>query len=248
LKVLLLAIAIIDDIGAIVIIAAFYTADLSLLALVGAGAITAILIVLNRMGVTRVPVYVLLGIVMWVFVLKSGVHATLAGVVTALAVPYNTGGDEGSPLEQMEHALHPYVSYLILPLFAFANAGVPLAGLGLEQLLAPLTIGIAAGLFVGKQLGVFGAVGIASLLGLAKRPDGVSWGQLYGLGCLTGVGFTMSLFIGSLAFSGPEQENAVKLGVLVGSLASGLLGFALLRLFGKVPEEPETQIATPAPQ
>jgi Na+:H+ antiporter, NhaA family len=233
LKVLLLAIAIIDDIGAIIIIALFYTADLSQFALIGAGLITAILFALNRWGITKVPVYVLFGIVMWVFVLKSGVHATLAGVVTALAVPLRTNGEGKSPLEEMEHALHPYVAYLILPLFAFANAGVSLAGLGLEELVAPLTLGIAAGLFIGKQIGVFGAIGVASLFGLARRPEGVSWIQLYGLSCLTGVGFTMSLFIGSLAFAGtgPEQEDAVKLGVLAGSLASGLLGFAILRIF-----------------
>ncbi|MCB2060125.1 MAG: Na+/H+ antiporter NhaA [Novosphingobium sp.] len=237
LKVLLLAIAIIDDIGAIIIIALFYTANLSTAALLGAGVVTALLITLNRLGVTRPAVFVLLGIAMWVFVLKSGVHATLAGVVTALAVPFRTSEEGPSPLEELEHALHPYVAYMILPLFAFANAGVSLAGLGLDDLLAPLPLGIALGLFIGKQLGVFSAIGIANLLRLAKPPEGVSWAQLYALACLTGVGFTMSLFIGSLAFSAPEQEDAVKLGVLAGSLASGVLGFALLRVFGRSAEQ-----------
>lgn len=240
LKVLLLAIAIIDDIGAIVIIALFYTANLSLVTLAGAGAVTAILIALNRFGVRQVPVYVLLGVVMWVFVLKSGVHATLAGVVTALAVPLRTDDEGPSPLESLEHSLHPYVAYLILPVFAFANAGVSLAGLGFEDLLAPLPLGIALGLFLGKQLGVFSAIGIANLLGLARRPDGVSWAQLYSLACLTGVGFTMSLFIGSLAFPVTEQDE-VKIGVLAGSLASGIVGFLLLRLFSKPGREAEIE-------
>ncbi|MCB2075105.1 MAG: Na+/H+ antiporter NhaA [Novosphingobium sp.] len=246
LKVLLLAIAIIDDIGAIIIIALFYTANLSTAALAGAGAVTVLLIVLNLAGVRRTPVFVLLGIAMWVFVLKSGVHATLAGVVTALAVPLAKDRDGFSPLESMEHALHPYVAYLILPLFAFANAGVSLAGLGLEDLLAPLPLGIALGLFLGKQIGVSAAIGIANLLRLAKPPAGVGWAQLYGLSCLTGVGFTMSLFIGSLAFAAPEQEDAVKLGVLAGSLASGILGFALLRLCGKAPGDAGAQETSPS--
>jgi len=236
LKILLLAIAILDDIGAIVIIALFYTADLSQLALAGAGVIAAILFALNRMGVTKVAVYVLLGIVMWVFVLKSGVHATLAGVAAALAVPLRTSGDAPSPLEELEHSLHPYVAYLILPLFAFANAGVSFAGLGLDDFAAPLTLGIAAGLFLGKQIGVFAAIVLAGLLRLASPPEGVRWAQLYGLSCITGVGFTMSLFIGSLAFAAPDQVEAVKLGVLAGSLASGLLGFAVLRLSGNTEE------------
>ena len=240
LKVLLLAIAIIDDIGAIVIIALFYTANLSLVTLAGAGAVTAILIALNRFGVRQVPVYVLLGVVMWVFVLKSGVHATLAGVVTALAVPLRTDDEGPSPLESLEHSLHPYVAYLILPVFAFANAGVSLAGLGFDDLLAPLPLGIALGLFLGKQLGVFSAIGIANMLRLARRPDGVSWAQLYSLACLTGVGFTMSLFIGSLAFPVTEQDE-VKIGVLAGSLASGIVGFLLLRLFSKPGREAEIE-------
>lgn len=232
LKVLLLAIAIIDDIGAITIIALFYTSKLSLAALAGAAAVTVLLFMLNRRGVERPGVYVLLGVVMWVFVLKSGVHATLAGVVTALAVPLATRSGNPSPLESLEHTLHPYVAFLILPVFAFANAGVSFSGLGLDDLLAPLTLGIAAGLFLGKQIGVLGAIALAVMTRASRLPQGVSWLQLYGLSCLTGVGFTMSLFIGSLAFASAEQMDSVKLGVLAGSLLSGLAGFALLRLTG----------------
>ena len=230
LKILLLAIAIIDDIGAIVIIALFYTADLSLAALGGAVVAGLALVALNRFGVLRTAPYVLVGIVMWVFVLKSGVHATLAGVLTALAVPLTGAGGRTGPLVRLEHILHPYVAFLVLPIFAFANAGVSFAGLGLGDLLAPLPLGIAAGLFLGKQLGVFGFGYAAIRLGYATRPDGVTWPQLYGLAALTGIGFTMSLFIGGLAFADPEQMDAVKLGVLGGSLLSGLVGFTVLRL------------------
>jgi Na+:H+ antiporter, NhaA family len=243
LKVLLLAIAIIDDIGAIVIIALFYTADLSTLALAGGAAIAAVLFGLNRYGMTRSSAYIFLGLVMWVFVLQSGVHATLAGVVTAFAVPLRASGEGPSPLESMEHALHPYVSFLILPVFAFANAGVELTGLGIDDVLAPLSLGIALGLFLGKQVGVFGAVVLVSFLGLAKPPPGVTWPQLFALACLTGVGFTMSLFIGGLAFPGLEQQDDVKIGVLTGSLASGLLGFALLRFFGRHTRAPHGSLS-----
>lgn len=230
LKVLLLAVAIIDDIGAILVIAIFYTAQLSQFALAGAAFFMALLIAANRAGITRTAVYVLLGAVMWVFVLKSGVHATLAGVVTALFVPLRTADQRVSPLVALEHSLHPYVAFLILPVFAFANAGVVLAGLGLDDLAEPLPLGTAAGLFVGKQVGVFGAIALAVAIGAARRPDGVSWLQLYGVACLTGIGFTMSLFIGSLAFPTIEELDEVKIGVLVGSLASGLLGYFLIRL------------------
>ncbi|WP_336986182.1 Na+/H+ antiporter NhaA [Altererythrobacter aquiaggeris] len=232
LKVLLLAVAIIDDIGAIAIIAVFYTENLSLTALGGAAVILAALFAVNRAGVTRVAVYILLGIVMWVFVLKSGVHATLAGVATAMFVPLKSADSEAgaaSPLETLEHALHPYAAFLILPVFAFANAGVSLAGFGPSALAEPLPLGIAAGLFVGKQVGVFGAIMLAVAIGAAKRPDGVSWMQLYGLACLTGIGFTMSLFIGTLAFPDFDQLEQVKIGVLAGSLGSGLLGYLLIR-------------------
>jgi Na+:H+ antiporter, NhaA family len=228
LKILLLAIAIIDDIGAILIIALFYTSEVSGVSLLLAGGGTILLFVMNRLGVIRTAPYILVGIFLWICVLKSGVHATLAGVIAALAIPLNAK-DGSSPLKHLEHILHPWAAFLILPLFAFANAGVSLAGLRLDDLAAPLALGVAAGLVVGKQIGVFGFIFLATRIGLVKRPDGVSWFQLYGLACLTGIGFTMSLFIGNLAFAEPEQIETVKLGVMSGSLVSGLLGFCFLR-------------------
>ena len=230
LKILLLAIAIIDDLGAIAIIALFYTSDLSLVAL-GLGALAfAGLIALNKSGVKSITPYMLLGVFMWVCVLKSGVHATLAGVLTALAVPIaaRLGSDASSPLHKLEHGLHPWVAFMILPVFAFANAGVDLRGLSIEAFLAPVPLGIALGLFVGKQAGVFGLTFLAVNMKWAKLPEGVNWRQVYGLACLTGIGFTMSLFIGSLAFETPAQLDDVRLGVLLGSVLSGLLGFAVL--------------------
>ena len=234
LKILLLAIAIIDDIGAIIIIALFYTAEVSSTSLMLAGVGTVILFVMNRMGVVRIAPYVLVGAFLWVCVLKSGVHATLAGVVAALAIPLNAK-DGSSPLKHLEHILHPWTAFLVLPIFAFANAGVALAGLRISDLMAPLALGIAAGLVVGKQLGVFGFMFLATKAGLVQRPAGVSWLQLYGLACLTGIGFTMSLFIGNLAFVDPEQIETVKLGVISGSVISGVLGYCLLR-FASAPD------------
>jgi len=228
LKVLLLAIAIIDDIGAIIIIALFYTAEVSSFSLLLAGGGTMVLFAMNRLGVIRTAPYILVGIFLWICVLKSGVHATLAGVIAALAIPLNAK-DGSSPLKHLEHFLHPWTAFLVLPIFAFANAGVSLAGLQIADLMAPLALGIAAGLVVGKQVGVFGFMFLATKVGLVKRPAGVSWLQLYGLACLTGIGFTMSLFIGNLAFVDPEQIETVKLGVISGSVISGLLGYSLLR-------------------
>lgn len=229
LKVFLLAIAIIDDLGAIAIIALFYTADLSLTALSLAGLGIGGLIALNRMGVKAITPYVLIGLFVWVCVLKSGVHATLAGVVTALAIPIKGHHAQSqSPLHRIEHGLHPWVAFGILPLFAFANAGVSLAGVSLSDFLAPLPLGIAAGLVLGKQLGVFGATFLAVKAGLAKRPAGANWAHIYGIACLTGIGFTMSLFIGTLAFSDAALLDQVRLGVLGGSLLSALLGVAIL--------------------
>jgi NhaA family Na+:H+ antiporter len=237
LKVLLLAVAIIDDLAAIIIIALFYTQDLSLVALSWGGLGTIGLIALNRMGVMRITPYALIGVFVWACVLKSGVHATLAGVVTALALPLKARDESvKSPLYRAEHGLHIWVAFLILPLFAFANAGVSLAGITFKDILAPLPLGIALGLFLGKQLGVFSFSWIAVKLGLAKLPTGANWYQLYGIACLTGVGFTMSLFIGTLAFEGDETLNAVRLGVLMGSIASGVLGYSLLRAFSPAPE------------
>ena len=231
LKIFLLALAIIDDIGAIAIIAVFYTENLSVealsLGLVG----FSILMVLNRSGVKSITPYVLVGTIIWVCVLKSGVHATLAGVLTALAIPI-AGKDENaqSPLHYLEHALHPWVAFMVLPIFAFANAGVSLAEIRLEDLTATLPLGIALGLFFGNQIAIFTLSWISVKLGIAKMPEGVRWVQLYGTGCLAGIGFTMSLFIGTLAFEDPEFINQVRLGVLMGSFASAILGYTVLRL------------------
>ncbi len=231
LKILLLAIAIIDDIGAIIIIALFYTAEVSSFSLMLSAVGIVVLVLMNRLGVVRVAPYILVGTFLWICVLKSGVHATLAGVIAALAIPLNAK-DGTSPLKHLEHILHPWTAFLVLPIFAFANAGVSLAGLQFSDLFAPLALGIAAGLVIGKQVGVFGFMFIATKLGLVRRPMGVSWMQLYGLACLTGIGFTMSLFIGNLAFVDPEQIETVKLGVISGSLVSGVLGFMILRFAG----------------
>jgi|TARA_Y100000114_G_C11741584_1_gene319230 NhaA family Na+:H+ antiporter len=227
LKALLLAIAIIDDIGAIAIIAIFYTENMNLAALALALVPAAAMLLLNRAGVARTIPYFLFAALLWICVLKSGVHATLAGVVTALFVPIATG--EERPLERLEHALHPWVAFLILPIFAFSNAGVSFAGAGLDALLAPLSLGIAAGLVIGKQLGIFGACWLAVKAGWARLPEGVGFRHVYGLSCLAGIGFTMSLFIGNLAFVDPQQIAAVKFGVLGGSLVSAITGIVVLR-------------------
>ena len=231
LKIFLLALAIIDDLGAIVIIALFYTEDLSLLTLgLGVAGIVA-LIVLNLAGVRRIAPYILVGIFVWICVLKSGVHATLAGVALGFAIPLRGAGAEVEPpLRRLEHMLHPWVTYGILPVFAFANAGVSLAGLSLNSLLEPVTLGVALGLFIGKQVSIFGITWIAVRLGIGQKPAGASWLQLYGMSLLTGIGFTMSLFIGTLAFEAPEYNVAVRLGVLSGSLACGIAGYLVLYL------------------
>jgi NhaA family Na+:H+ antiporter len=232
LKILLLAVAIIDDLAAIIIIAIFYTQDLSLVALAWAGAGILGLVALNRLSVMRITPYALLGIFIWVCVLKSGVHATLAGVVAAFAIPLQAKqAGQSSPLHRAEHGLHVWVAFCILPLFAFANAGVSLKGISLSDVFSPIPLGVAAGLFIGKQVGVFTACWLAVRLGLAKLPSGTNWCQIYGIACLTGVGFTMSLFVGTLAFDSEDTLNSVRLGVLIGSFASGLLGFVLLRVF-----------------
>jgi NhaA family Na+:H+ antiporter len=234
LKIFLLALAILDDLGAIIIIAVFYTADLSLLSLGLAGIAILVLALLNRCNVQSLAAYVLIGIVMWVFVLKSGVHATLAGVVLAFAIPLrNPREPDQSLLRRCEHALHPWISFAIMPIFAFANAGVSLSGLGPAQLLDPIALGIAGGLFIGKQLGVIAMVWLCVTLGLGRLPQGANWGQTYGVAVLTGIGFTMSLFIGSLAFPDPAQATAVRLGVLGGSLLSAVLGFIILRFIAR---------------
>jgi len=230
LRIFLLALAIIDDLGAIVIIALAYTDDLSGLSLALAAVALAGLAALNRAGVTRTAPYVVLGVLLWLFVLKSGVHATLAGVALGLAIPLRGAPGVAAPAAGLEHALHPWVTFAILPLFAFANAGVSLAGVGASALLDPVTLGTAAGLFLGKQVGVMAAVGLAVAAGIGLRPAGASWRQIYAMAVLTGVGFTMSLFIGGLAFPGQDHDVQVRLGVLGGSLASAGLGYALLRV------------------
>lgn len=236
LKVFLTALAILDDLGAIVIIALFYTSELNLFALGMAGALLACLFCLNRAGVLRLAPYLLIGAVLWYFVLKSGVHATLAGVALALTIPLrprNQGrAGEHSPLHALEHALHKPVALLIVPLFGFANAGVSFAGMGLSSLAQPVPLGVALGLFLGKQLGVFGFAWLAIRTGVASLPRHASFTQLYGVALLCGIGFTMSLFIGALAFSDPGAVDATKIGVLTGSLASAVAGFLLLRTGG----------------
>lgn len=234
LKILLLAIAIFDDLGAILIIAFFYTADLSLNTMALAVVPIVGLVVLNLSRVTNIVPYVLLGAALWVIVLKSGVHATLAGVITAFAIPLTVAHDSGkSPLKLLEHELHLWVAFAILPMFAFANAGVSLAGMGLESLTEPVTLGIILGLFVGKQVGVFGMLYLTIRVGWAQMPTNANWAQLYGVAALAGIGFTMSLFIGGLAFQHAGFEAPIRMGVLVGSIVSGVVGFVVIRIASK---------------
>lgn len=229
LKILLTAIAIIDDIGAILIIALFYSGGLELMPLYFAGASIFALFVLNNRKVTLIAPYILIGIFLWLAVLKSGVHATLAGVVTALFVPASCPRDPAySPCTELEHALHPWVAFGILPIFAFANAGVPFTGMGLHSFADPLTLGIIAGLVVGKQVGIFSLLWITIKTGLSPMPEGANWRQLYAVSMLCGIGFTMSLFIGSLAFESQEVQSAIRLGVLTGSIISAVGGYLLL--------------------
>jgi NhaA family Na+:H+ antiporter len=229
-KVLLTAIAIFDDLGAIAIIAAFYTDNLSVTSLALAGVAIIGLVALNRLHVNHVAAYVIVGTVLWVCVLKSGVHATLAGVLTAFAVPLAGRNEDGrSLLRQLEHQLHPWVAYLVLPMFAFANAGVSFQNFGLASVLDPVTLGIALGLLVGKQIGVFIPLWLCIRTGLAPMPAGASWGQLYGVSLLCGVGFTMSLFIGGLAFEAAGFDAPVRLGVLGGSLLAAAAGYMVFR-------------------
>lgn len=230
LKVFLTAVAIIDDLGAIVVIALFYTANLSWPMLAGALLSGALLFVLNRLRITRVDVYIVVGLLMWVCVLKSGVHATLAGVITALAIPMRDARGQ-SPLASIEHGLHPWVAFGVLPMFAFTNAGVVLDGVSFSTLMSPVPLGIGLGLVAGKAIGVFGAALLMVRNGLAQAPAHASTLQLLGVSMLCGIGFTMSLFIGGLAFAGlgPQFELQLKLGVLGGSLVAGVLGTWLLR-------------------
>ncbi len=233
LKVFLMALAIIDDLGAIVIIALFYTVELSTLSITVAATSLAILVIMNRLGVVKKAAYIIVGVVLWVSVLKSGVHATLAGVALAFTIPLNSKNAEGenfSLSKEMEHDLHYWVAFFILPLFAFVNAGVDLRNVSLDQMTTGVPLGIMAGLFFGKQIGVFGFSWVAIKLGIAKMPDNSSWLQLYGVSILTGIGFTMSLFVDSLAFTDANlYQQADKLAVLVASFAAGIVGYLILR-------------------
>lgn len=236
LKIFLAALAIIDDLGAVIVIALFYTADLNLVALIGAGLVWGSLFIFNKMKVKVLWPYLVLGAVLWVLVFASGVHATLAGVMLALTIPLKlTPGTpeatpDQSPLHRLEHALHKPVAFIIVPIFGFANAGVSLSGLSLSVFTEPLTMGVAGGLFFGKLIGVFGVVAVLVKLGLAQLPAQASWGQVAGTALLCGIGFTMSLFIGLLAFNDPAVQDHVKIGILMGSLVSGLSGALILTL------------------
>ncbi|MEI4486807.1 Na+/H+ antiporter NhaA [Frigidibacter sp. MR17.14] len=240
LKIFLLTLAILDDLGAILIIAFFYTAELKTTYLALSLIPIAGLWLLNHRGAHRVAPSLLLGVLLWIFVLKSGIHATLAGVITAFFIPLKDRHGR-SPLHALEHGLSPYVFFLIIPVFAFANAGVVLKGMQLSDLFAALPMGIAAGLFLGKQIGVFGVTWLMVKTGLARLPAGATWVQVWGVACLAGIGFTMSLFIGSLSFSDAALMNEVRMGVLLGSLLSAVVGFVLLRMAPQAKERTRDQ-------
>jgi len=247
LKLFLLSVAIFDDIGAIVIIALFYSQDLSTLSLTIAIVGIVILFILNRMEVRYQAAYILVGVIVWAAVLKSGVHATLAGFALALFIPLKVQNEDGNPmLLNLEHSVQPWVAFAILPLFAFANAGINLAGITFDDLLHPVTLGVIAGLFIGKQVGIFGACWLAIKLGFAQLPKGANWLQLYGVSVLCGIGFTMSLFIGSLAFENSTTTyfNQVKLGVLISSLLAAVWGGWMIKL--SQPSTKEIRYETPS--
>ena len=229
LKLFLMTLAIIDDLGAIIVIALFYSGELSNLSLALAAGSILSLIAMNRLGVVKLAPYLLVGLVLWVCVLKSGVHATLAGVILAFCIPLKTARDVPSPLQQLEHALHPWVAYAILPLFAFANAGVSLTGVTMESFTHHVPMGIALGLLVGKMVGVFGLTWLAVKTGMAALPTGANWGQVLGVSILCGIGFTMSLFVGSLAFVPGQSEFAGmdRMGILTGSILAALIGYGI---------------------
>jgi NhaA family Na+:H+ antiporter len=235
LRVFLMALAIFDDLGAIIIIAIFYTSDLSFASLIIALVAIVVLFALNIMRVSRVSAYVMVGVILWVAVLKSGVHATLAGVILGLMIPLKDAkNSDRSPLREVEHGLHQWVALLIVPVFAFANAGVSLSGLTFDSLLEPIPLGIAAGLFLGKQIGIMLFCGIAIVLGFAKLPNGASWSGFYATTILCGIGFTMSLFIASLAFEQGGTSSIImgdRLGILLGSGLSAVVGYLILRIF-----------------
>lgn len=229
LKLFLMTLAIIDDLGAIIVIALFYSGTLSSVSLLLAAACLVVLVAMNRLGVVKLGPYMIVGLILWVCVLKSGVHATLAGVALALCIPLRTRNAESSPLLALEHALHPWVAYAILPIFAFANAGVSLAGMTLDSFTHPVPMGITVGLLLGKTVGVFGLTWVAVKLRLAALPAGAGWGQILGVAILCGIGFTMSLFVGSLAFAPGSSEYAGmdRMGILTGSFFAAVIGYAV---------------------
>ncbi|MCX5579464.1 Na+/H+ antiporter NhaA [Kaistia terrae] len=236
LKVFLAALAILDDLGAVIIIAVFYSKGISVPDLLAATAILVVLIGMNRAKVMQLSPYMAFGVLLWFFTYRSGVHATIAGVLLALTVPIKLtpgtpeAAPEESPLHRLEQALHRPVAFLIVPIFGFANAGVSFAGVTLSSMLEPLSLGVASGLFLGKLIGVFGAAVILVGIGVAKLPPAASWGQMLGVAFLCGIGFTMSLFIDLLAFDDPVLQDRVKLGILFGSAASGIAGYLILRV------------------
>ncbi|WP_191117544.1 Na+/H+ antiporter NhaA [Vibrio campbellii] len=244
LKVFLLALAIIDDLGVVVIIALFYTGDLSTMALLVGFVMTGVLFMLNAKEVTKLTPYMIVGAILWFAVLKSGVHATLAGVVIGFAIPLKGKKGEHSPLKHMEHALHPYVAFGILPLFAFANAGISLEGVSMSGLTSMLPLGIALGLLVGKPLGIFTFSWAAVKLGIAKLPQGVSFIHIFAVSVLCGIGFTMSIFISSLAFANvsPEFDTYARLGILMGSTTAAIIGYALLHF--SLPKKAVEEVAS----
>ncbi|KWW17034.1 sodium:proton antiporter [Pseudomonas putida] len=232
LKLFLMTLAIIDDLGAIIVIALFYSGTLSSVSLLLAAACLAALVAMNRLGVVKLGPYMIVGLILWVCVLKSGVHATLAGVALALCIPLRTRNAETSPLLSLEHALHPWVAYAILPIFAFANAGVSLAGMSVDSFTHPVPMGIAVGLLLGKTVGVFGLTWLAVKLRMAALPEGAGWGQILGVAILCGIGFTMSLFVGSLAFAPGSSDYAGmdRMGILTGSFFAAVIGYAVIAM------------------
>ncbi len=238
LKLFLVTVAIVDDMGAVAIIALVYTEGLQTVWLLASAGALGVMYVLNKSGVRSIPIYVILSLILWYFVLRSGVHATIAGVLAAMMIPIivtpGAPDSKDSPLHKMEHAIHPWSAYFIIPIFGFANAGVDLSGFKAEQFLDPLPLGIAAGLFFGKQFGIFASIWIAVKVGFASKLRGATWLQIYAVGMLCGIGFTMSLFIGELAFPGSSEQAAflreeAKIGILMGSILSAIVGFLILR-------------------
>ncbi len=237
LRLFLLTVAIVDDIGAVLVIALFYTPDVDVMWLSISLAVLAVMIGMNKFKVSRLLPYILVALILWYCVLNSGVHATIAGVAAALTIPMHKK-DGNSLLEKIEHALAPWSAYAIVPIFGFANAGVSLAGMGIDEILAPLPIAVAGGLVLGKQIGIFACIVLAAKIGFAKPPDGASWPEIWGVSVLCGIGFTMSLFIGELAFPAyPLFKEEAKIGILAGSVISAILGYVILRLTTNHPDD-----------